>query len=74
MSTNAARAGNGQMDDNIDDMGRKPDGTTLDQPGTGGADAARHEGDTEQSQDKGDVAPGSDADADPEKIGKKATR
>ncbi|WP_055045739.1 hypothetical protein [Devosia sp. A16] len=23
-----------QMDDNIDDLGRRPDGTTLDQPGT----------------------------------------
>ena len=23
----------GQMDDNIDDLGRKPDGTELDQPG-----------------------------------------
>lgn len=29
-------AGTGQMDDNIDDMGRKPDGTALDQPGAEG--------------------------------------
>ena len=27
-----------QMDDNIDDLGRRPDGTTQDQPGTEGFD------------------------------------
>ncbi len=29
--------GTGQVDDNIDDLGRRPDGTTQDQPGAEGA-------------------------------------
>jgi hypothetical protein len=43
--------GGKQMDDNIDDKGRRPDGTTQDQPGT------------EDMPDLKDVEPGSDADA-----------
>ena len=42
-----------QMDDNIDDLGRRPDGTTEEQPGTEGRDfddvtveADRNEDDT----------------------------
>ena len=61
-----------QMDDNIDDMGRKPDGSTLDQPGTGddsSPDKTRPAPDGGRAPDKEDVVPGSDADADDEALG-----
>ena len=53
------------MDDNIDDLGRKPDGTTLEQPG-----APPSPSDTGKSlPDKEDVEPGSDADASDAALG-----
>jgi hypothetical protein len=48
------------MDDNIDDLGRKPDGTTLDQPGSAKV---------EKPADKQDIEPGSDADSDDKSLG-----
>ncbi|MEO6013242.1 MAG: hypothetical protein ABIQ30_06625 [Devosia sp.] len=52
-----------QMDDNVDDMGRKPDGSTLDQPGSGRVEKERDD------PSKKDVEPGSDADSEDESLG-----
>jgi hypothetical protein len=51
-----------QMDDNIDDMGRKPDGSTLDQPGTDKLDKSK-------DPSKKDVEPASYSDSSDESLG-----
>jgi hypothetical protein len=42
-----------QMDDNIDDLGRKPDGTTLDQPTTQPREHAEPSGDESEATSPG---------------------
>ena len=70
--TNSARTDEPgrQMDDNIDDMGRKPDGSTLDQPGTGDdAWPPQSEDNDKETPDKKEFVPGSDADSDDQALG-----
>ena len=44
-----------QMDDNIDDLGRRPDGTEQDQPGSEGATKRIQEDTVEAERDEDDV-------------------
>ncbi|MGN6489660.1 MAG: hypothetical protein ACTHLT_17825 [Devosia sp.] len=57
---NPIESGTGkQMDDNIDDLGRRPDGTTQDQPGTGRLDdkTVEAERDVEDTEDHPNPSP-----------------
>lgn len=47
---------NRQMDDNLDDLGRRPDGTQQDQPGTDAAKKRIKEDTVEAERDEDDAS------------------